>query len=266
MITSSKIKQIIRKILGEDLATWVHAVRFYFYNKKKDKEVEICLIPFLLKQGDVAIDIGANGADWTQALSKQVGANGKIFAFEADPYYAEVTRKTILISGLKNVMLFPFGLSDKSETVLLQIFNESNERMSGMGRVVREEKSKYFKNQCQLIKLEVRDDLIHLYPDLMKTKFIKCDVEGFELMVFRGSLKIIQEIRPIIVCEVGGGRYHGYSDSELFEFFYKMNYESYVLVSDKPELKRTFESGGGFDGKIPNRVMIPKEKKFQFIK
>ena len=33
--------------------------------------------------------------------------------------------------------------------------------------------------------------------------FIKCDVEGLEVAVFRSFLEIIRKHRPIILCELG---------------------------------------------------------------
>lgn len=36
-----------------------------------------------------------------------------------------------------------------------------------------------------------------------RPNLIKCDVEGAEVEVFRGQLKTLKEIRPVIMCEVG---------------------------------------------------------------
>jgi Methyltransferase FkbM domain len=33
---------------------------------------------------------------------------------------------------------------------------------------------------------------------------LKCDVEGAEVEVFSGQLKMLGNIRPVIICEVGG--------------------------------------------------------------
>jgi Methyltransferase FkbM domain len=36
--------------------------------------------------------------------------------------------------------------------------------------------------------------------------FIKCDVEGAEVEVFRGAAKLLNERRPIILCEMHGDK------------------------------------------------------------
>jgi hypothetical protein len=86
----SNIKHWLRCCLGDAAASWIHAVRFCLLFDKPEREPEIALIPTLLNEGDIAIDVGANGANWTKALSKAVGVTGKVYAFEADPYYARV--------------------------------------------------------------------------------------------------------------------------------------------------------------------------------
>ncbi len=68
---------------------------------KPANEIDMRLIPKLVADGDIVIDIGANSADWTWRLSKQVGDKGKVFAFEADPYYGDVTKKVIKLLRLK---------------------------------------------------------------------------------------------------------------------------------------------------------------------
>jgi len=256
----AKIKQFLRNLLGDEIATWIHATRFYFLNKTKQKEIDLCLIPLLVHEGDVVIDIGANGADWTQVLSRQVGKSGKVYAFEADPYYAEVTRKIIVLLGLRNVTFFPFGLSDCRETTLLQILDHSNERLSGMGRIIRDELAQGVeREQCLEIRLETLDHLVKDYPDMRRVRFIKCDVEGFELMVYRGAQELLQATRPVVVSEVGGGYLHGYPDVKVFDFFHQLEYDSYVVVSERPLLRRSNEVGEIPEGPRPNRVMIPHE-------
>jgi len=209
--------------------------------------------------GDVVVDVGANGADWTLALSRQVGRQGTVYAFEADPYYAEVTRKTVQLLGLKNVVFFPFGLSDRSENVLLRIRDKNGRRISGMGTVVRKvDEESPSRNKYVNIKLERLDSIAESYTKLFGARLIKCDVEGFELMVFRGAETVLRRARPVVIVEVGGAHLHGYTDDELFQFFNKIHYTSYVAVSASC-IRRSTRGGAIDEGLRPNRIMLPKE-------
>lgn len=255
------IKQILRSLLGDEFTSWVHAFRFaYIAVFGKDKEIDKALIPRLVKNGDTVIDIGAAGADWTWCLAQQVGNKGHVFAFEADPYYAEVTRKTIALLRLNNVTFFSYGLSDKNETSFLDILDANNKRAAGSGKVVQNPDIKSIdKRKLVPIRLESLDEIAKLHPALTKTTFIKCDVEGYELKVFQGAKSIFQNARPIVVTEVGGASLHGYEDREVFEFFEKRNYHSYVTVSSTGLVRLSSTPGSIPEGLRPNRIMIPKE-------
>ena len=215
------------------------------------------LVPRFVREGDVVVDIGANGADWTLALSRQVGRTGRVYAFEADPYYAQVTGKTIAMLGLKNVTFFTFGLSDVQETANLLIRGPDNERVSGTGRVVRDADS--HKGRTVGVKLERLDDIALMHPDLLSARLIKCDVEGFELMVFRGSLNLLARSRPIVITETGHAHMHGHDDLELFRFFSELDYCCYALDSPRDLLYRLHAPRALPEGCSENLIMIPEE-------
>src|SRR3972149_1174414 len=108
MSVKVKIKQFMLIFLGENVTTWIHSLRFYYLIlANKNQEIEIQLLRLLDLSNKVAIDIGANSANWTVPLAKAVGKSGKVFAFEADPYYAIATEKTLKLFGVKNVTFFP---------------------------------------------------------------------------------------------------------------------------------------------------------------
>jgi len=228
LFQSAHVKQNLRYLLGDRITSWIHAFRFYrncIQNKKA--EPELALIPYLVKEGDTVIDIGANNADWTYALAKQVGSTGHVYAFEADPYYAEVTQKTISLLRLKNVTLFPFGLSDKKEDVRLLIRDQNNSRVSGTGRVLNDATSVISEDDTVHVRMERLDDMAIQFPAINSSSFIKCDVEGFELMVMRGSQNVLNKTQPTVVVEFGHAYLHGYSDEDLLNFFWERNYHCY---------------------------------------
>ncbi|MCI0563271.1 MAG: FkbM family methyltransferase [Nitrososphaera sp.] len=263
------MKEVLRGTLGDAITGWIHAFRLASIareacaTRKEGREMDMALIPAFVSKGEIVVDVGANGADWTLALSRQVGAEGRVFAFEADPYYAGVTRKTIKVLSLKNVTLFPFGLSDKTEISLLNVRDSLGQRVSGTSTIVRGKRlSEVDRRQFVEISLETLDKVAIPHPKLYKARLIKCDVEGFELMVMRGALGVLERARPVVIVEVGGAHLHGYSDEDLFRFFKSLNYSSYVAVSERV-LRESTQAGQIPEGPRPNRVMIPNERPYK---
>ena len=258
---TARIKQILRFALGDRIFTWMHALRFcWLVLSAKAQEAEMALIPRFVREGDIVVDIGANGANWTSALSQQIGSTGHVYAFEADPYYAEVTGKAIFLLRLKNVTFSPFGLSDIQEITNLLVRTSDGERVSGRGRVVRSADVRDIqKGRTVEVKLERLDDIATLHPGLLSARLIKCDVEGFELMVFQGSLNVLTTARPIVITEVGHARLHGYDNDELFRFFSELKYGCYALGSDDDSLYPFHRQGGIPDDDSQNVIMIPDE-------
>jgi len=252
---TAKIKQMIRRMLGDAAATSIHAIRFAYLIKTnrlpQEKDMEI--IGKLSLKGKVVVDVGANSANWTNILSDEVGESGSVFAFEADPYYAAATHKAIILLGLKNVIFFPIGASDKEETLPLVVIDENGERVSGTGKIV-DDKTISVTRTVE-VKLRALDAIAESYPDLFNTALIKCDVEGFEYRVFKGAQRIIETSRPIVISEIDA---NSKETRNVFNFFKSLDYKSYVVVTESSI--RSSESAGGIpEGERPNRIFIPQE-------
>lgn len=262
MSAKSWIIERLRTSLGDRATSWLHALRYYWVlHTTKANEVDMLLIPDLVRKGDVVADVGANSADWTWRLSRQVGRRGRVLAFEADPYYAEVTRKVIILLGLKNVTFFSYGLSDEAGTASLQVRTPDNERVVGTGRIIdstgMSEIDEYRTVPVQLLPL---DEVPEVKPLADSIRLIKCDVEGHELNVFRGAERTLNQSRPIVIVEVRHMDYQADNEDQILAFFEDLDYNCYVVGSDgRTLLPAQFETDTAISAR-PNRIMIPKEK------
>lgn len=227
MSYTAKVKELMIRLLGPRVSAVVHGARFATLatdERFTDREIEF--VKRHLRSGDVAVDVGANGADWTRQLSKIVGKNGVVYAFEADPYYAEATKWACRFLGLGNVHLFSFGLSEAIEQVCLNATDAHGGRASGTGKIDRSKNDDKF---VYSIELRPLDSLVWDWPRLQNCRVIKCDVEGFELFVLRGAREIIAKSCPMIIFEVGRFEEQGYGPEDIILLFEELNYKSYYV-------------------------------------
>ncbi|MDF1859079.1 MAG: FkbM family methyltransferase [Verrucomicrobiales bacterium] len=253
-----KVKTALLRLMGEDLLAYIQGVRFYFLLKKGiDFEPELKILPNLINEGDVVVDVGANGANWTFAMDQVVGKEGKVYAFEADPYYAKATKIASKLLGCASATVFPFGLSNVPGEFCLRIFDGRGERLSGTGSINRDMEGNA--SDYQKVELKTLDSMVSDFPDLGSVSLIKCDVEGFELFVFQGASQLLDEARPIVIFEVGRFSEQGYTNEDIFSFFHEKEYKAFVsvpgeMISQVPDSLECDDAIGA------NRIMVPSEK------
>lgn len=256
-----RLKTHLLKLFGDQAMAYVQGIRFFYLLKRRpNPDPEVAFLDRMLEKGDVAVDVGANGADWTYYMYRHVGHNGHIFAFEADPYYALSTAITIRLLRLKNVKFFSFGLSDQTQELFLRIRNSSGERLSGRGFI--DKNADPSEEGVVRVELRTLDSLVEQHPKLLKTALIKCDVEGYELFVLRGGQEIIDKARPIAIIEVGSNL-RGYEPQDLYNFFRHRDYLAFAVTKSNlfrltDDQFRTKSAHG------VNRVLVPRERVSEF--
>jgi FkbM family methyltransferase len=257
-MSGQRVKSALLRLIGERPTACLHALRFaYLLRVRPRLDPEVQLLSRWLRPGDVAVDVGANGADWTHSLHRHVGAKGHVYAFEADPYYALATHLTIRLLRLSGVTLFRFGLSDRNETVPLRITDTTGLRLSGLGYVDRSASTNT--PGSEKVELRTLDSLTSTYPDLLRTGVLKCDVEGYELPVLRGAASVIAGAQPVVVFEVGCFEKQGYAARDLGQFLAGYGYRVFAVAQDN-QLVAVDPDLGHPSARGVNRVAIPESR------
>jgi FkbM family methyltransferase len=166
----------------------------------------------VVRPNDVALDIGAHMGYHTTLLSHLVGPGGKVHAFEPNPEILPALRHTV--NTLDNTVLHSFALSDHSGTAILFIPKDPSmaslkDWTSKGNRKARLQPSTHRLN-CGRRRL---DDLVAMglvqHPD-----FVKCDVEGAELLVFQGSRQSLNQVdAPLVLFEANPNASHAFGDT-----------------------------------------------------
>ncbi len=136
--------------------------------------------------GQVVFDVGANVGLHTAYLSRLVGPEGKVFAFEPNPALKQGLSRTC--KSLGNAHLFSLALSN--ECGQRPLYVPADHTMASLRKW-----QPAAEIQC---KVSTLDSL-----NLPQPSFIKCDVEGAELNVFQGARCILDRPdAPIVLFEV----------------------------------------------------------------
>ncbi len=123
--------------------------------------------------------------------------------------------------------IWQVALSDTSKDDIIFYYQA---RHSGFSGLRRHRKSGYEVKQL-ITKSKRLDDIV---PPSEHIDFIKIDVEGGELDVFRGANEILQRCQPHILfeCTRSGLAAFGFTSNEIFEFLTQQHSYSIFLIKD----------------------------------
>ena len=185
-------------------------------------------------------DIGANVGVFTFA-SAALAKKGSVVSVEADAWLVSLLRRTAKLTRYKNLNIsvvpaaishecgiskFQIALRGRASNALREV--EGRSQMGG----VREE---------IIVPTLTLDQLSH---SMSKPDFVKIDVEGAELLVLNGGVKLIRDIRPLFYVEVGEA-----VSAEVYDLFNSNSYEAFS------------EKGEALNGHCTaNTLFVPSEK------
>lgn len=137
----------------------------------------------LIRTGDVVFDVGANVGVWLLGAARRAGAIGSVHAFEPVSENLVRLRTHLSLNALDFVHLDSRVLSSEPGEVP---FFPSRTTNSGMGSLAR--------HPLAAGSLRVTATTLDLYcqeHDIERVDFLKVDVEGAELLVFRGGVRLL---------------------------------------------------------------------------
>src|SRR5947208_15292873 len=115
-------KKVLHSFLGDSSYKYFQAV-----SKAKDirnrswSEPELDLLPLAVKQGETALDLGANFGLYSYYLSRALGPAARTYAFEPVPFTFATLQLVARILKFKNVTLFEKGCSDKAGKISFEV-------------------------------------------------------------------------------------------------------------------------------------------------
>jgi FkbM family methyltransferase len=212
-----------------------------------------CLLPFL-QPDDVFLDIGAHAGAWSLPVAQTVH-DGHVYAFEAFPYYARLLQNVVSLLRRSNVTVIVGAVADKAGQTSIVWKDAEGRRLTGMTHM----SAKAGADVSIPVPTLTIDGFYAALPP-RRVRLIKCDVEGAELLVFRGAEQTIAKWRPIVFSEINAEfcRRYGYTMDDVFGFFSTRSYAAFSVHEGRLRSLSPGEySGLGDVVFVPSEVSIP---------
>ncbi len=155
---------------------------------------ELLAFKKLIHDGDVCIDVGGNVGIFSLNFAKCCGPHGHVYAIEPMRKNQLVIELAAEINGFKNVAIFPYALSDRAGSVVLEI--PSVDGAYAYIKSTRED-GKFDQLTVRCLPL----DKFVQEQEIKRVDILKIDVEGAEKLVLDGGREILSDInrRPRVV-------------------------------------------------------------------
>jgi len=221
-------------------------------------EPELALVPTLLRNGETAIDVGANHGMWTLPMSRAVGEEGVVVAFEPVPFTAGTLRRVLERLGCRNVRLQQCALGEERGSAEIAVpIQSSGVTDAGRAHLASRHAGDLDAAPFRRVAVAVERLDDHL-AELGEVALLKADVEGAELFALRGATALIARDSPVVVCEVDPDFLEGFGldVSDLTGFFEDRGYRTFVLRGQREgRLEALAPSGISEAG---NYVFVPE--------
>lgn len=172
----------------------------------------------------IIFDIGANQGQFTQALLQIFGNNSIVHSFEPSANTFCILQNKL--DGFTNIQIHNFGLGEQNDELTLYLDKEGSGEASLYQRQVSGKKYGITEN----VKLKTLDNFC-FENNIEHINYLKLDVEGHELSVFKGATKMLS-IGAIdwIQFEFGGCNIDSRTYFRDFFDLLSLNYNIYRLV------------------------------------
>jgi FkbM family methyltransferase len=175
-------------------------VQIFYYGMTYQESHVLAITSAFASKGSVILDIGANtGID--SLIVAMRNPSTTIIAIE--PYSPNYDRmKTNLaLNGIRNVIPRKIAVGSRRDTI--DFFVPEDGRITDVSSAVEGIGEKVYGKQVRWKKAQVNQySLDDILDELTSVGFLKCDVEGYEMEVFRGATAFFAHHLPTFIVEI----------------------------------------------------------------
>lgn len=233
------VKKALYPVLNEHTYVYFQAVaKSWDIRKGRWSEPELDLIPLAVRAGETALDVGANYGLYSYHLSRVPGV--RVYAFEPVPFTFRTLAMVARLLRFRGVELVEKGCSDRAGRISFTVPVQASGAMAAGQAYIggrddtregREKQVRWAATRDVTAEVVALDEFL---PRVESLSLIKCDIEGAELLCFRGAERLIGEHLPTVICEINPWFLEGFGIKleELLGFFDERGYKLYRYVED----------------------------------
>lgn len=218
------------------------------------ENAELAFVSRFLQPGMTVLDIGAHHGLYALLASKRVGPGGRVFAFEPSPRERKTLLRHLMINRCKNVTVEGLAIGSEEKDTSLFVVQGSNTGCNSLRRPAPDVAGALLPTPVHVVRLD--DWLEDCGVD--RIDFIKLDVEGGEIEVFKGAERLLlRRPRPVVLLEVQDIRTQqwGYEAKEIITSLHQKEYQWFCVLEDG-SLEPLDTTATNFEG---NYVAVPQE-------
>ncbi|WP_036047335.1 FkbM family methyltransferase [Bradyrhizobium sp. Tv2a-2] len=188
------------------------------------QRIEFRLIRQHVRSADTVCDIGANKGSFVFWLSRWC-RNGRVVAFEPQPQFAQLVARLASDLKLDNVTVEQKAAFSKPGQADLFVPKGHSPGASLVSKTVGA--SDFETISVPMVRL---DDYFAQHEQI---SFMKVDVEGAELDVFKGAERILREQSPLLIFECESRHLDGTRVEDVFAYLNALGYAGYFVAGSQ---------------------------------
>jgi FkbM family methyltransferase len=246
------LKLAAHHLLNEPAQRWLKK-RYFVYQHRIGavEETEMRFLNQFVRSGDTVLDIGANVGFYTVRLSRLVGPQGMVHAFEPIQETFDILAYVTQTLKLRNVLLYLNAVAD--QVGVLEMLVPKDSRGIANFYLAHLDQNEIGSDS----RVSIRSKTIECLREkgLPTVSFIKCDVEGAELLVLKGAQGLLVSDRPVLLCEVSErSQFSESNGAEVFVFLHRLGFQGYSCCAERLVRCENLRHG------IVNYFFIPEER------
>lgn len=184
-------------------------------------------LPKLVGEGATAIDIGANLGYYSRYISQAIGEGGRLYSVEPVAPILGVLRHNL--RHCPNVEILPYALGEEEREIVMCNDTARYQGYFGTGQnFVGDAATEGEGEQVgERFPAQMRRGS-ELFSKLTRLNFIKCDIEGYEVVVMNELRPLLERFRPTVLIETGGE-----NRAKIIKLFHSLGYRGFTLEEGK---------------------------------
>ncbi|MBT7557038.1 FkbM family methyltransferase [Candidatus Woesearchaeota archaeon] len=209
---------------GDHRIAPIETLNFFDYEKDESDMIEKLI--FFGDEKKSFFDIGAN-IGWYSIMAAKSNRNILVNSFEPIPKTFASLKGNVKLNALPNISIHNFGFSDKEGEFDFYYYPEGSGNASSANVTGR--------SDIEVVKCKVKTLDEYVDENNIQIDFIKCDVEGAELLVFKGGINAIKKNKPIIFSEIlrKWSSKFNYHSNDIIELFKSVGYGCYFVIKGR---------------------------------